>query len=132
MADAGKNTYQILKHAHMGMAYLTITLFALRGGLMLADKQHILASKLLRILPHVIDTALLALGITLVVAGGWPLLQTPWLLAKIAGLLAYVALGTIALKRGRTKQIRSIALLCALLVVAYIVLVAKTKLVLPF
>jgi hypothetical protein len=65
----------------------------------------------LRILPHVIDTALLALGITLVVVGGWPLLQTPWLLAKIAGLLAYVALGTIALKRGRTKQIRSIALL---------------------
>ncbi|WP_374555739.1 SirB2 family protein [Aquitalea pelogenes] len=126
------NTYQILKHAHMGMAYLTITLFALRGGLMLADKQQILASKLLRILPHVIDTALLALGITLVVVGAWPLLQTPWLLAKIAGLLAYVALGTIALKRGRTKQIRSIALLCALLVVAYIVLVAKTKLVLPF
>ncbi|WP_159874848.1 SirB2 family protein [Aquitalea denitrificans] len=126
------NTYQILKHAHMGMAYLTITLFALRGGLMLADKQQILASKLLRILPHVIDSALLVLGITLVVVGGWPLLQTPWLLAKIAGLLAYVALGTIALKRGRTKQIRSIALLAALLVVAYIVLVAKTKLVLPF
>jgi uncharacterized membrane protein SirB2 len=39
------STYQILKHAHMGMAYLTITLFALRGGLMLADKQQILASK---------------------------------------------------------------------------------------
>jgi len=54
------------------------------------------------------------------------------LLAKITGLLAYVALGTIALKRGRTKQVRSIALLAALLVVGYIVLVAKTKLVLPF
>jgi uncharacterized membrane protein SirB2 len=126
------STYQILKHAHMGMAYLTITLFALRGGLMLLDKQTLLASKALRILPHVIDTALLALGISLVVLGGWPLLQTPWLLAKIAGLLAYVALGTIALKRGRTRQIRSLALLAALLVVGYIVLVAKTKLVLPF
>ena len=124
--------YLILKHAHMGMAYLTITLFAVRGGLMLADKQSVLAMKPLRILPHVIDTVLLALGVTLVILGGWPILQTPWLLAKITGLLAYVALGTIALKRGRTKQVRSIALLAALLVVGYIVLVAKTKLVLPF
>jgi len=124
--------YLITKHAHMGMAYLTITLFILRGGLMLADKQSILAKKPLRILPHVIDTLLLTLGVTLVILGGWPILQTPWLLAKLTGLLAYIALGTIALKRGRTKQIRSIALLAALLVVGYMVLVAKTKLVLPF
>ncbi|RMC94375.1 invasion protein [Aquitalea palustris] len=124
--------YLIIKHAHMGLAYLTILLFAVRGGLMLAEQQRILALKPLRILPHVIDTLLLALGVTLVVMGGWPVLQSPWLLAKIGGLLLYVLLGTIALKRGRTKQIRSIALLAALLVVGYIVLVAKTKLALPF
>lgn len=124
--------YLIIKHAHIGMVYLTISLFLLRGSLMLADKQSLLGSKLLRILPHVIDTVLLALGVTLVVLGGWPLLQSPWLLAKIVGLLVYIALGTIALKRGRTKQLRTLALLAALLVVGYIVLVAKTKLVLPF
>ena len=30
-------TYTILKHAHMGFAYLSILLFAARGALMLAD-----------------------------------------------------------------------------------------------
>jgi hypothetical protein len=32
-------------------------------------------------------------------------LDQPWLLAKIIGLLAYIGLGTVALKRGKTKAI---------------------------
>jgi uncharacterized membrane protein SirB2 len=45
----------------------------------------------------------------------------PWLAAKIAGLLAYIVLGAIALRRGRTKRIRTAALLAALVVFGYIV-----------
>ncbi|KMN82273.1 putative membrane protein SirB2 [Chromobacterium alkanivorans] len=124
--------YLIVKHAHMGFAYLSILLFAVRGGLMLGGKQNILALKPVRILPHVIDTLLLGCAIALVIMGGWPVLQSPWLLAKIVGLVLYVALGTIALRRGKTPQTRLIAFLCALAAVFYIVLVAKTKLVFPF
>ncbi|KMN37041.1 MULTISPECIES: SirB2 family protein [Chromobacterium] len=124
--------YLIVKHAHMGFAYLSILLFAARGGLMLSGKQHILALKPLRILPHVIDTLLLGCAIALVVMGGWPVLQSPWLLAKLAGLVLYIVLGTIALRRGKTKQTRLIAFICALATVLYILLVAKTKMVVPF
>ncbi|MBK0416557.1 SirB2 family protein [Chromobacterium haemolyticum] len=124
--------YLIVKHAHMGFAYLSILLFAVRGGLMLGGKQHLLALKPVRILPHVIDTLLLGCAIALVVMGGWPILQSPWLLAKVVGLVLYVALGTIALRRGKTPQTRLIAFLCALAAVFYIVLVAKTKMVVPF
>ena len=124
--------YLIVKHAHMGFAYLSILLFAARGGLMLSGKQHILALNPLRILPHVIDTLLLGCAIALVVMGGWPVLQSPWLLAKLAGLVLYIVLGTIALRRGKTKQTRLIAFICALATVLYILLVAKTKMVVPF
>ncbi|AUH52604.1 invasion protein [Chromobacterium sp. ATCC 53434] len=122
--------YLIVKHAHMGFAYLSILLFAARGALMMGGRGHLLQNKPLRILPHVIDTLLLACAIALVVIGGWPVLQSPWLLAKIAGLVAYVILGTIAL-RGSTPRRRATAFIAALLTVIYIVLVAKTKLVLP-
>ncbi|OWY39009.1 invasion protein [Xenophilus sp. AP218F] len=124
--------YLILKHAHMGFAYLSILLFAARGGLMLGGKQHILALKPVRILPHVIDTLLLGCAIALVVMGGWPILHSPWLIAKIAGLIAYIALGSVALKYGRSKPSRLIAFILALACVAYIVLVAKTKMIAPF
>lgn len=124
--------YLILKHAHMGMAYLSILLFAARGGMMLGERHALLASWPVRILPHVIDSLLLALAVTLVVMGGWPVLHSPWILAKIVGLLLYIVLGTVALKRGKTRQIRAVALSLALIVAGYIVLVAKTKMVVPF
>lgn len=122
--------YFMIKHAHMGFAYLSITLFVLRGGLMLIDSP-LLHSKIAKILPHIIDTLLLACAIALLVIGKWNPLQQPWILAKITGLILYVGLGTIALKRGKTKTIRSLALAASLVVVAYILMVAKTKLILP-
>ncbi|OHX13773.1 SirB2 family protein [Chromobacterium sphagni] len=123
--------YLIVKHAHMGFAFLSILLFAARGGLMLSGRQHLLAMKPLRILPHLIDTLLLACAIALVVMGGWPVLHSPWLLAKIAGLVAYIVLGSIALRRGATPKSRLLAFVAALAVVAYILLVARTKMALP-
>jgi uncharacterized membrane protein SirB2 len=51
----------------------------------------------------------------------------PWLIAKFTGLIAYILLGTIAIKRGGTLQIRMIALVGAVSVFAYIAGVAFTK-----
>jgi uncharacterized membrane protein SirB2 len=52
---------------------------------------------------------------------------TGWLTAKLIGLLAYIVCGTVALKRGRTKQQRSVFLVIALFVYLYIVTVAVTR-----
>jgi len=65
-----------------------------------------LARRWVRVLPHVVDTALLASAIALAVALGQYPLVNGWLTAKLAGLLAYIVLGSIALKRGRTRKIR--------------------------
>ncbi|MGL6071964.1 SirB2 family protein [Craterilacuibacter sp.] len=122
--------YLMIKHAHAGFAYLTLISFAIRAGLMLASSP-LLQNKVVRILPHIIDTLLLACAVALVVIGGWPL-SSPWIVAKIVALLAYIALGTIALKRGRTLQIRQAALLMSFALLAYLFAVAKTKMIFPF
>lgn len=123
-------SYSLLKHAHMGFAYLSILLFTVRGGLMLADSPW-LAAKPLRILPHVVDTLLLVLGITLAVLAHFLPTQQDWLMAKIVLLFVYIGLGTVALKRGRSKTVRTTAFVAALATVLWIVLIAKTKMVWP-
>ena len=44
-----------------------------------------------------------------------------WLTAKLIALVAYVVLGSVAIRRGRTPAIRAGALLASLLTVGYIV-----------
>jgi uncharacterized membrane protein SirB2 len=50
-----------------------------------------------------------------------------WLTAKVVGLIGYIVLGSIALKRGRTRHTRVAAFAAALVMFAYIVSVAITK-----
>jgi uncharacterized membrane protein SirB2 len=83
--------------------------------------------RLTRIAPHVIDTLFLVTGIAMVVNLQLSVLQNDWLLAKFAGLLVYIVLGAIALRRGRTLKIRVVAFAGALLAFTYIVSTAITK-----
>lgn len=124
-------TYTLLKYLHVGSVALSGAGFMLRGAWMLRGSP-MLARRWVRITPHLVDTALLASAIALaLMSGQYPLAQG-WLTAKVLGLIAYIALGTIALKRGRTRGIRIAAFCGALLVFAYIVAVATTKSVLPY
>jgi uncharacterized membrane protein SirB2 len=123
-------TYTALKHLHALTVVITLALFLLRGFWMLVDSPR-LQAHWLRIVPHGNDTLLLFAAIAMLGVGGLNPLQNPWIMAKIIGLLAYIALGTVALKRGRTKAIRVKALIAALGVFAYIVAVALTKQVIP-
>jgi uncharacterized membrane protein SirB2 len=50
-----------------------------------------------------------------------------WVTAKVIGLLAYILLGTVALKRGRTRGVRLAAFAAAILAYAWIVSVALSK-----
>lgn len=122
--------YTLLRLLHVGTVYVTLALFLLRGVWMLLDSPH-LQQRWVRIVPHLNDTVLLASAIAMLVVAGMNPLDQPWLIAKILGLLAYIGLGTVALKRGRTKAIKVKALIAALGVFAYIVAVAVTKQVVP-
>jgi uncharacterized membrane protein SirB2 len=128
-----------LKLVHMGAAALSVGLFALRGFLSFRAQRGIAwfdaiprsarddTPRWTRVVPHVIDTLFLATGIWLAVRlGQYPFVQ-PWLTAKVLALVAYIILGSIALKRGPTKAIRAAAFVAALAVFAYIVGVARTR-----
>lgn len=123
--------YAALKHIHVTTAILSVSLFLLRGAWMLSDST-MLHRRWVRIVPHVIDTVLLVSAIAMVVIiRQYPFVHG-WLTAKVIALFAYIILGTIALKRGKSKTIQVLALLAALLTVAYIVTVALSRRAVPF
>lgn len=122
--------YTLLRLLHIGTVYVTFGLFLLRGAWMLLDSPR-LRDRWVRVLPHLNDTLLLTAAIAMVWVGGLNLADNPWIVAKIAGLLAYIVLGTLALKRGRTKARRLGWFLAALAVFGYIIAVAVTKQVIP-
>jgi uncharacterized membrane protein SirB2 len=123
-------SYLALKHLHIATVAVSYLLFLVRGVWMLADSP-MLARRWVKIVPHVNDTVLLAAAIWLTTI----IQQYPgthgWLSAKVAGLIAYILLGTVALKRGRTKQHRAAAWVAAQLAFFYIVAVALTRDALP-
>lgn len=105
---------------------VTISGFVLRGYWMMTQSDK-LQLKVTRITPHIIDTLFLLSGIALVWMLHLNAFAEPWLLAKFTGLIGYIVLGTFAIKRGPTLQIRIIAFVGALAVFAYIVGVALVK-----
>ena len=123
-------SYLALKHLHITCALLTFLSFSLRGYWMLANS-HLLQHKLVRILPHIIDTLLLGSAIALTVTIQQYPMQDTWLTAKLAALIVYILFGTIALKRGKTKQIRAFFLAMSLAVIGYIFWVARTHQAIP-
>ena len=117
--------YVAIKFVHVGAAALSISLFVLRCAWMLRAPAR-LQLTWVRFVPHVIDTVLLASALWL----AWQLGADGtrgWLWAKVVALLVYIVLGSIALKRGKTRSVRIVAFIAALATFGYIVSVAITK-----
>lgn len=110
----------------MVLATLTICGFLLRGYWMMSGSS-LRQNRATKVLPHIIDTLFLATGIWLVVFLKLAPMQHAWLLAKFTGLLAYIGLGMMAMRFGRTPQIKIVAFVAAVAVFTYIVGVAVTK-----
>jgi uncharacterized membrane protein SirB2 len=118
--------YAELKALHIACAFLSVGGFAARGALMIRDSP-LLQTRFVRIAPHVVDTVLLGSAIALAAwSRQYPFAQG-WLTAKVLALLAYVGLGVLALRRGRTRPVRIGAFALALGVALYIVGVAFTR-----
>jgi uncharacterized membrane protein SirB2 len=124
-------TYHLLKQLHLATIAASLALFVLRGFWMMASSPR-LKARWVRIVPHANDTLLLASGISLaVLIEQYPLVHG-WLTAKLVALLLYIGLGTVALKRGKTRSQRIAAWLAALLVFGYMLAVARAHDALPF
>ena len=122
--------YLTLKTVHVSCVIASYTLFFIRGLWMIGESD-LLQRRWVKIVPHVIDTALLASAIALAVTIRQYPFVAPWLTAKIVGLVAYIGLGMIALKRGRSKRMRVATWIAAQVVFFYIVAVALTKSAIP-
>ena len=107
-------------------AYATGLGFALRGYLALAGSP-LLRWRPVRVLPHFVDSALLASAVGMLYQWSLSPLATPWLQAKLTALLLYIACGLLMLRWGTSAPRRWVGFLGGLLVYAYIVGVAHGK-----
>lgn len=118
--------YTFIKIIHMSCAMLSVLGFLARGVLKLQGSA-IIDKKLVKILPHVIDTVLLVSAITLVIMSGQYPWVAPWVGAKIVGLVIYIGLGVVVMRTAKTQQTRIVAFVLALVTAGYIFMVAGTK-----
>ncbi|OGS92625.1 MAG: regulator SirB [Gallionellales bacterium GWA2_60_18] len=121
----------LLKTVHVSCVATSFALFFLRGIWMLRESP-LLRRRWNELVPHAVDTLLLASAIALAISTGQYPFEQSWLTTKIFALLLYIVLGAIALKRGRSKAIRLNAWLAAQAVFGYIVLVAVYRTPTPF
>jgi uncharacterized membrane protein SirB2 len=118
--------YFWVKQVHVFSVYLSITLFALRGAWVLAGRT-LPRHPLLRALPHTIDTVLLtsALWLTTLVHQ-YPFRQG-WLTTKVILLLAYIVLGSLALRYAPDRRWRALAFIAAIAIYLFMVSVARYR-----
>ena len=118
--------YFLIKHLHMTTAIVSIAFFIVRAWWSVREVA-LLQRRWVRILPHINDTLLLVLGVMLTIMLSMSPHQHPWLAAKLLGLIVYIVLGTVAIKRGRTPLTRGVTAVAAIAVFFYIYGTAITK-----
>jgi len=116
----------LIKTIHVFCVLLSFAVFFVRGIWMLRDSE-LLRRRWVRITPQVVDTLLLVSAIILAIQLRLSPIEQPWLMAKIIALVVYIGVGLVALKLGRSKQVRLYAWLMGLVIFGYIVSVAITK-----
>lgn len=123
--------YPVLKTVHVSCVAASYALFFTRGVWMMQESA-LLQRRWVKIVPHIIDTMLLlsAIGLAAMIRQ-YPFVNA-WLTAKVLGLVLYIGLGMVALKRGRTCRTCVVAWIAAQVVFFYIVAVALTRNPLPW
>lgn len=116
--------YIPIKHFHITCVLLSGLLFVIRGGFDIFNiswRQW----KVLRWLPHFVDTLLLISAIALcVLIQQYPLVHS-WLTAKVLALILYIILGVLTLKSQANKPKQLALYLGAIAVFVYMLGVAR-------
>ncbi len=118
--------YAQIRWVHIACIIASGSLFLLRGSLVLAGKQRIAMLAPLRFLSYGIDTLLLSAALMLLTILPHAIYANGWLTVKLALVVVYIVLGSVALKLGRTARARSIAFVAALTVYLGIIAIART------
>ncbi len=116
--------YPQIKAAHVGLAFASGSLFAMRGAAALAGWSWAMAWPV-RWTSYAIDTSLLTAALMLLSILPWGLFGNGWLAVKIGVLVVYIVLGTLALRRARTRRTRILCYVAALLAFAWVVSIAR-------
>jgi uncharacterized membrane protein SirB2 len=105
--------YPQIKFVHVLCVILSGSLFALRGLMMLAGSRFT-NHALVRYASYAIDTTLLTAALMLItILHQYPFVQA-WLTIKVLLLVVYIVLGVFALRRGRTRRVRTSCYVAAL------------------
>lgn len=118
--------YMIAKHLHLTAVGLSILFFVFRFIWSQFDASS-LSKKWVKILPHVIDTVLLASAIWLcILLSQYPFVNA-WLTFKVIGVVLYIVFGLFALKKAKTTLGKWGFFVAALGVLMATAMVAVTK-----
>ena len=118
------SSYEITLGIHVACAIATLLFFILRG-LWMINGSSLLQARFTRIAPHIVDSVLLLAALTLTLQINQYPGVNDWLTVKLVAMVVYILLGTIALKRGKTRKQRILAFFLALATFAFIVSVAR-------
>jgi len=116
--------YPEIKSVHVIAVLCSGGLFALRGSAVLAGASWPLSAPW-RYLSYAIDSVLLTAALMLLTILPGAVFANGWLVVKLVLLVAYVVLGSLAMKRARMPRARAACFLAALLVFAFMLGVAR-------
>lgn len=116
--------YPAIKSAHVALVLTSGCLFALRGLLRIAGSEAG-NGRPVRLLSAAIDTLLLVGGVSLIFVLRLNPATTAWLATKLLLLVAYIVLGSLALRRARTSGRRALAFAAALACFASMYAIAR-------
>lgn len=115
--------YQPIKIVHIVAVLCSGLLFLARGLLLLNGRQWAMAAPI-RYASYSIDTVLLTAALMLATMLPSAMFANGWLAVKLVLLLAYIVLGSMALKRGGTLKIRWACFMAAGVVYTFMLSVA--------
>lgn len=118
--------YMMAKHLHLTVLVLSILLFVARF-VMLQMNAAAANNKIMRIGPHVAYTLLLLTALWLCVILNMYPFTTDWVTFKLLGLVAFVIMGLVATKWGKTRPMQWVGFIGALAWLAVTAKVAITK-----
>ncbi|MBQ4834529.1 SirB2 family protein [Pseudoalteromonas sp. MMG010] len=122
--------YLAVKHVHMAIALLSITLFYIRSFSRIG-KGVVAKNKLISISSVIADPLLLVSAITLMFIGGINPFEQHWLLEKIVLVIMYIVLGVKSIKLTNTmKKLAFLILNTAVILAIGYLAVSKTAFIL--
>lgn len=120
------SVYLASYYTHISCVAISGSFFFLRGIWMLQENE-LLNHRLVRIVPHIIDTLLLMSAISLATQVYQYPFFDDWLTVKFTALIGYILLGIFALRAGRSKVWRATFFVAALATFGFIISVALSR-----